>query len=113
MHDRLAGLPEAVGRRLPSIAAAAIMPIVLTRSLPAFPIETQCTDCGDFPWWVQAILTLVGLGIAMVILYVPYRLSVHVSSPRWRALVRWGGILLLTVGLVALARLAVLVLPDN
>lgn len=66
----------------------------------------------DFPWWAQILLTLIGLGLAMVILYIPTRLSRRASTPRLRGLIRWGGILVLTVGLVALARLAVLVLPD-
>jgi hypothetical protein len=83
------------------------------RTLPVLPVVVTCSDCGDIPWWAQAILTLVGIGIAMVILYVPYRLSRRIDNPRTRAIVRWGGVAILLIGLVALARIAVLVLPDD
>ena len=76
-------------------------------------IEVGCNGCGEFPWWLQAILTLIGLGLAMAVLYVPYRLSLRARTPRRAAVIRVGGALLLTVGLVVLARIAVLVLPDN
>ncbi len=49
----------------------------------------------------------------MVILYIPYRLSRRIDNPRQRAIVRWGGVVILLIGLVALARVAVLVLPDD
>jgi len=75
-------------------------------------IEVQCNGCGDLPWWLQAILTVVGLGLAMVVLYIPYRLSLRASTPRRRAWIRIGGALLLAAGVVVLARVAVLVLPD-
>jgi len=75
-------------------------------------IEVGCNGCGEFPWWAQAILTLIGLGLAMGVLYVPYRLSRLARTPRQRAIIRIGGTLALTIGLVVLARIAVLVLPD-
>jgi hypothetical protein len=92
---------------------AAVAPGLLLRPAPPLVIEVQCNDCGDIPWWAQAILTLIGIGIAMVILYIPYRLSRRIDNPRQRAIVRWGGVVILLIGLVALARVAVLVLPDD
>jgi hypothetical protein len=91
---------------------AALTPGLLLRPAPPLVIEVQCSDCGDIPWWAQAILTVIGIGIAMVILYIPYRLSRRIDNPRLRAIVRWGGVVILLIGLVALARIAVLVLPD-
>jgi hypothetical protein len=95
------------------LGVAAISPVVAPRTLPVLPIVVTCNDCGDIPWWAQAILTLIGIGIAMVILYVPYRLSRRIDNPRTRAIVRWGGVAVLLIALVALARIAVLVLPDD
>jgi hypothetical protein len=92
---------------------AAVTPGLLLRPAAPLVIDVQCNDCGDIPWWAQAILTVIGIGIAMVILYVPYRLSRRISSPRTRAVVRWGGVVILLIGLVILARVAVLVLPDD
>jgi hypothetical protein len=90
---------------------AAVAPGLLLGPAPPLIIEVQCNDCGDIPWWAQALLTLIG--IAMVILYIPYRLSRRIDNPRQRAIVRWGGVVILLIDLVVLARVAVLVLPDD
>jgi hypothetical protein len=92
---------------------AAIAPGWLLRPAPPLLVEVHCDGCGDLPWWAQVILTLIGFGIAMVILYLPFRLSRRIDNPRQRAIVRWGGVVILLIGLVALARVAVLVLPDD
>jgi hypothetical protein len=99
-------------RPLRALAGLATLgPGLLLRPAPLPVIEVQCSDCGDIPWWAQVILTLVGFGIAMVILSIPYRLSRRIDNPRQRAIVRGGGVVILLIGLVALARVAVLVLP--
>ncbi|HLY12969.1 MAG TPA: hypothetical protein VKR24_01360 [Candidatus Limnocylindrales bacterium] len=112
MDDRLARPARTLHAIASAVGLAAIAPILVPRTLPVLPVVISCDDCGDIPWWAQALLTLVGIGIAMVILYVPYRLSRRISSPRSRAIVRWGGTAILLIALVALARIAVLVLPD-
>jgi threonine/homoserine/homoserine lactone efflux protein len=114
MRSRFSGIANGLRALATGLALAAVAPIVLPRSLPVLPVViVSCDDCGDIPWWLQAILTLVGIGIAMLILYVPFRLSRRIDNPRTRAIVRWGGVVILLIALVALARIAVLVLPDD
>lgn len=113
MRRRLATSAIALRTTASGTGLAAIAPILGPRTVPGLPVVVTCTGCGDIPWWAQAILTLIGIGIAMVILYVPYRLSRRIDNPRTRAIVRWGGVAILLVGLVALARIAVLVLPAD
>lgn len=114
MHGRLAGTATGLRAIVSGLGLVAISPTLVPRTLPVMPVViVSCNDCGDIPWWAQAILTLIGIGIAMVILYVPYRLSRRIANPRTRTIVRWGGVVILLIGLVALARVAVLVLPDD
>ena len=113
MRNRLMSGARALPTLVSGLGLAALSPVLVPRALPILPIVVTCDNCGDIPWWAQAILTVDGIGIAMVILYIPYRLSRRISSPRTRAIVRWGGVVLLLIGLVAAARIAVLVLPDD
>jgi hypothetical protein len=100
-------------RLLVAAGFASIAAGLLAQPAQAIPIEVECTGCDAFPLWAQVVLSVVGVGLAVVVLYVPYRLSLRARSPRRRALIRIGGVVILTVGLVVLARVAVLVLPDN
>lgn len=77
----------------------------------AIPIHVPCPDCDTWPLWLQVLLTVVGVVIAVAVLYLPYRLSRTARTPGRSLLILLGGIFVLTIGLVLLARLAVLVLP--
>jgi hypothetical protein len=71
-----------------------------------------CPECDAWPLWLQVLLTLVGVALGLAVLYLPYRLSRTARTPRRRAIILAGGVVFLTIGLVVLARVAVLVLPD-
>ena len=90
---------------------AAILTGRLATSVDAIPIHVACPGCDQWPLWVQVLLTVVGVGLAMAVLYVPYRLSQNARTPRQGALILFGGIALLTIGLVVGARLLVVMFP--
>jgi hypothetical protein len=43
-------------------------------ALTTLAVRVQCNGCDDFPWWAEALLSLVGVAIAFAILYGLYRL---------------------------------------
>jgi hypothetical protein len=98
-------------RLIAAVAFAAVAAGLLAAPVAALPIHVPCPDCDTWPLWLQVLLTVVGVAIAVAILYVPYRLSRRARTPGRSLLILLGGIFVLTIGLVLLARLAVLVLP--
>ncbi len=62
------------------------------------------------PAWAVAILAVVGILLAMGILWLPERLGRNVKSPRLRGVITLGGIVLLTVGFVLGVRVLVVAL---
>jgi hypothetical protein len=76
----------------------------------AATIRVSCPDCEDIPGWALVILVVVGLLLAMLILWLPRRLASRASSPRLRTWILVGGWLILTVGFVLGVRLLVVAL---
>ena len=62
------------------------------------------------PAWAVAILAVVGILLALGILWLPERLGRNVKSPRLRGFITLGGIALLTVGFVVGVRALVVAL---
>ena len=50
------------------------------------------------PTWAVAILAVVGILLALGILWLPERLARRVNKPRLSGIITLGGIILLTVG---------------
>jgi hypothetical protein len=94
-----------------AVVFAAITAGRVSRPVDAIPIHVACPECDQWPVWVQVLLTVVGVALAMAVLYVPYRLSQNARTPRQGALILVGGVLLLIIGLVAGARLLVVLFP--
>ena len=100
------------GRRIvAAIVLGALAAALLATPAAAVPVRVACPDCDAWPVWVQVLLTLVGVGLAVAVLYVPYRLSRSARTPRQGSLILVGGVLLLTIGLVVGARMLVLLFP--
>lgn len=94
-----------------AVGFAAIAVGLLAPPVAALPIHVPCPDCDAWPLWLQVLLTVVGVVLGLAILYLPYRLSRTAPTPGRSVLIFVGGVLALTIGLVLLARLAVLLLP--
>jgi hypothetical protein len=97
-------------RLIAAVAVADVTAGLLAPPVAALPIHVPCPDCAAWPLWLQVLLTVVGVVIALAILYLPYRLSRTARTPGRSLLILLGGVFVLTIGLVLLARLAVLVL---
>jgi hypothetical protein len=100
-------------RLLGAVGVATIAAGLVAPPAEAVYINVPCPECDAWPLWLQVLLTLVGVALGLAVLYLPYRLSRTARTPRRRALILVGGVVFLTIGLVVLARVAVLVLPDN
>jgi hypothetical protein len=77
----------------------------------AVPIHVPCPACDTWPVWVQVLLTVVGIVVALAVLYVPVRLSRSARTPGRSLLIIVGGWVVLTIGLVVGARVLVLLFP--
>jgi hypothetical protein len=98
-------------RAVAAAVVAAIAVAAVATPADAITVHVPCPECDQWPLWVQVLLTLVGVGLAMAVLYVPFRLSQTARTPRQGALILFGGIALLTIGLVVGARLLVVMFP--
>lgn len=97
-------------RRLGAALVLALL-AALCFAIPAqAAIRVSCPDCEDIPGWALVILVVVGLLLAMLILWLPRRLASRASSPRVRTWILVGGWLVLTVGFVLGVRLLVVAL---
>ena len=98
-------------------AALAVMVLVVASAAAptaadAAIVRVHCEGCDEWPVWVQALLVLAGLGLAMAVLYIPVRLSNLAKSPRNRSRIMIGGVVLALVALIAGARALVILFPD-
>ena len=100
-------------RLLGAFGVATIAAGLVAPPAEAVFIRVPCPECDAWPLWLQVLLALVGAALGLAVLYLPYRVSRTARTPRRRALILVGGVVFLTIGLVVLARVAVLVLPDN
>jgi hypothetical protein len=100
-------------RLLGAFGVATIAAGLVAPPAEAVFISVPCPECDTWPLWLQVLLPLVGAALGLAVLYLPYRLSRTARTPRRRALILVGGVVFLTIGLVVLARVAVLVLPDS
>lgn len=73
-------------------------------------IIVNCDGCDEFPLWLQVLLPLIGIGLAMGILYLPRRLARRARTQRQATAIWLGGVTILTIALVVLARAIVVVL---
>ena len=94
-----------------AVVVAAVAAGRVATPVNAISVHVACPECDQWPVWVQVLLTVIGLGLAVAVLYVPYRLSRMARTPRQSAIILLGGIALLTIGLVAGARLLVVLFP--
>lgn len=103
-----------IGRIRNRVVAALVVALLATwiAVMPAraATIRVSCPDCEDIPGWGLVILVVVGILLAMVILWLPRRLASRASSPRVRTWILVGGWLVLTVGFVLGVRLLVVAL---
>ena len=99
-------------RLLGAVSLATIAVGLVASPAEAVSIHVPCPECDAWPLWLQVLLTVVGVVLGLAVLYLPFRFSRTARTPRRRALILVGGIGFLTIGLVVLARVAVLVLPD-
>ena len=103
-----------IGRIRNRLAAAVVLALVAVWvvALPAkaVSVRVSCPDCEDIPGWALVILVVVGLFLAMLILWLPRGLASRASSPRVRTWILVGGWLILTVGFVLGVRLLVVAL---
>ncbi|MGH2465477.1 MAG: hypothetical protein ACRDGI_08450 [Candidatus Limnocylindrales bacterium] len=73
-------------------------------------VIVNCDGCDEFPLWLQVLLPLIGIGLAMAILYLPRRLARRARTQGQATAIWLGGVTILTVGLVVLFRAIVVVL---
>jgi hypothetical protein len=98
-------------RILAAVVLAAIAAVSRPTPAEAIPIHVPCPACDTWPVWVQVLLTIVGVVLALAVLYVPVRLSRRARTPRRSLLILLGGWVVLTIGLVVGARVLVLLFP--
>jgi hypothetical protein len=103
-----------IGRIRNRVTAALVFALV-AGSIVALPaqaatVRVSCTDCEGIPGWALVILVVVGLLLAMLILWLPRGLASRASSPRARTWILVGGWLVLTLGFVLGVRLLVVAL---
>ncbi len=98
-------------RPLVAFGFAAIAAGLAATPAEAISIHVPCPECDSWPLWAQVLVPIVGVSLAMAVLYVPYRLSRRAQTPRRRALILIGGVVVLIVALVVLARLLVVLVP--
>jgi hypothetical protein len=79
-------------------------------SQPAHAAVVRVPAPEGVPAWAVAILAVVGILLAMGILWLPERLARRVKSPRLSGFVMLGGIVLLTVSFVLGVRALVVAL---
>lgn len=103
-----------IGRIRNRVAAALVFGLLAAWivALPAqgATIRVSCPGCEEIPAWALGLLVVIGILLAMGILWLPGRLARNVSSPRVRSWIVIGGWLVLTVGFVLGVRLLVVAL---
>jgi hypothetical protein len=92
------------------LAFASIAALTVAVPVQAVTVRVSCPDCEDIPGWALVILVVVGLLIAMGILWLPRRLARNVASPQTRARIVVGGWLVFTVLFVLGVRALVVLL---
>jgi hypothetical protein len=103
-----------IGRIRNRVAASFVLALlaawIVALPAQAATVRVSCPDCEDIPPWALALLVIVGIVLAMGILWLPGRLARNVASPRARSWIVIGGWLVLTVGFVFGVRLLVVAL---
>jgi hypothetical protein len=92
------------------VAALFVAAGPLAAHVQAAVIVVNCDGCGEFPLWLQVLLPLIGIGLAMGILYLPRRLARRARTQGQATAIWLGGVTILTIGLVVLFRAIVVVL---
>jgi len=92
------------------VAALFIAAGPLAAHAQATVIVVNCDGCDEFPLWLQVLLPLIGIGLAMAILYLPRRLARRARTQGQATAIWLGGVTILTIGLVVLFRAIVVVL---
>jgi hypothetical protein len=96
---------------LEALAVAAISVVMVAAPVQAVTIRVPCQGCDEWPIWVQGILVLAGVGLAIGVFYVPIRLARAARTERQRSFIVLGGVVLLTIALVVGARALVILFP--
>ncbi len=99
-------------RTIVVLVAGAIAAPGFAMSAKAAP-GSSCSDCGDLPVWLMGLLTVVGILIAMGILWLPQRIARNIPSARTARLVVVGGWVILTIAFVLGVRALVLLLGGS
>jgi uncharacterized BrkB/YihY/UPF0761 family membrane protein len=73
-------------------------------------IRVSCADCEDIPAWALGLLAVVGVLLAMAILWLPQRLARNLRSQRMGGFIILGGWIFLTIAFVLGVRALVLLL---
>jgi hypothetical protein len=73
-------------------------------------IIVNCDGCDQFPLWLQVLLPVIGIGLAMGILYLPRRLARRARTQGQATAIWLGGVTVLTIAFVLLVRAIVVVL---
>lgn len=93
-----------------ALAFASVVALDVAVPVEAVSVRVSCPDCEDIPAWALVILVVIGLLIAMGILWLPRRLAQNVASPQTRARIVVGGWLILAVLFVLGVRALVVLL---
>ncbi len=96
------------------ITAALVLAALAAVSV-AFPADAavataSCPGCGGLPAWSYAVLAVVGVLLAIGILWLPQRLARDVRSARYGRLIVVAGWVILTIAFVLGVRALVLLL---
>ncbi len=100
-------------RGIAAVVLAAVAAPLFAMPAQAASAGTSCPDCGDLPAWLMGLLAVVGVLLAMAILWLPQRIARNVRSRRKAWLIVLGGWVILTIAFVVGVRALVLVLGGS
>jgi hypothetical protein len=78
-------------RIIASLVGGVLIAAFIPEPAAAAVIDATCTGCGGLPPWSYAVLAVIGLLLAMVILWLLQRLARDVRSARFGRVIVVGG----------------------
>jgi hypothetical protein len=97
-------------RFVAALVLASLGALAVALPVQAVSVRVSCPDCEDIPGWALVILVLIGLFIAMGILWLPRRFAQRFASQQTRARIMVVSWLVLTLLFVLGVRALVLLL---